>query len=121
MASGSGFGCGAHSTRGGVRWKNVSATGEYVRRVAAGEPLAAERREMTRDEQFEDALFTGLRLTEGLDLGVGRGTVRPGRLGPLRRGLAAVYRRGGCSGIPEAGCPDAARYACCQRNHAVFV
>ncbi|HEX6973253.1 MAG TPA: hypothetical protein VF147_02565, partial [Vicinamibacterales bacterium] len=63
-----GFGCGAHSTSGGVRWKNVSATEEYVRRVTAGEPLAAERRTMTRDEQFEDALFTGLRLTEGLDL-----------------------------------------------------
>jgi oxygen-independent coproporphyrinogen-3 oxidase len=64
-----GFGCGAHSTRGGVRWKNVSSTEEYVRRVTSGEPLAAERREMTRDEQFEEALFTGLRLAEGLDLG----------------------------------------------------
>lgn len=63
-----GFGCGAHSTRGGVRWKNVSATEEYVRRVIAGEPMAAERRQMTREEQFEDALFTGLRLTEGLDI-----------------------------------------------------
>jgi oxygen-independent coproporphyrinogen-3 oxidase len=63
-----GFGCGAHSTRGGVRWKNVAATEDYVGRVASGEPLAAERREMTRDEQFEDALFTGLRLTAGLDL-----------------------------------------------------
>ena len=63
-----GFGCGAHSTRGGVRWKNVSSTEEYVRRVAAGEPLAADRREMTRDEQFEEALFTGLRLTDGIDM-----------------------------------------------------
>lgn len=63
-----GFGCGAHSTRGGVRWKNVSATDEYVRRVSAGEPLVSERREMTREEQFEDALFTGLRLTEGIDV-----------------------------------------------------
>ena len=25
-----GFGCGAHSTRGGVRWKNVSATEDYI-------------------------------------------------------------------------------------------
>ena len=25
-----GFGCGAHSTRGGVRWKNVSATADYI-------------------------------------------------------------------------------------------
>ena len=64
----SGFGCGAHSTRGGVRWKNVSATEDYVRRVAAGEPPAADRRERTGDERFEEALFTGLRLTEGLDM-----------------------------------------------------
>ncbi len=63
-----GFGCGAHSTRGGLRWKNVSATAEYVERVRAGKPLEAERRLMGRQEQFEDALFTGLRLTEGVDL-----------------------------------------------------
>ena len=29
-----GFGCGAHSTRGGVRWKNISSTEEYVDRSA---------------------------------------------------------------------------------------
>jgi len=63
-----GFGCGAHSTRGGVRWKNVAATEEYVRRVAAGEPLAVERRELSDAERVEEALFTGLRLAEGLDL-----------------------------------------------------
>jgi oxygen-independent coproporphyrinogen-3 oxidase len=62
-----GFGCGAHSTREGIRWKNVASTEEYVRRVSAGAPLEAERRVMTHDERFEDALFTGLRLTAGLD------------------------------------------------------
>ena len=72
-----GFGCGAHSTRGGVRWKNVSSTGEYIDRLesrdAAGGRLLAmslvsERREMSPDEQLEEALFTGLRLSGGLDL-----------------------------------------------------
>ena len=29
-----GFGCGAHSTRDGVRWKNVSSTEEYISRLA---------------------------------------------------------------------------------------
>jgi oxygen-independent coproporphyrinogen III oxidase len=62
-----GFGCGAHSTRDGVRWKNVAATADYVDRVAAGAPLAVERRTMTPDERLEDALFTGLRLTDGVD------------------------------------------------------
>jgi len=68
-----GFGCGAHSTRGGRRWKNVSATGEYVDRVAAGGPVAVDVRAMTASEQLEDALFTGLRLTEGVNIAsVGR-------------------------------------------------
>jgi putative oxygen-independent coproporphyrinogen III oxidase len=63
-----GFGCGAHSTRDGVRWKNVSGTDEYVNRLAAGQPVIAERRELTRDMRLEDALFTGLRLNEGVDI-----------------------------------------------------
>jgi len=63
-----GFGCGAHSTREGVRWKNVSGTDEYVNRLAARQPVIAERRELTRDMRLEDALFTGLRLNEGVDI-----------------------------------------------------
>lgn len=68
-----GFGCGAHSTRRGVRWKNVSSTEAYIcqlivprRSLTLG--LVAERREMDAAERLEDALFTGIRLTEGLDL-----------------------------------------------------
>ena len=63
-----GFGCGAHSTRGGVRWKNVAATEDYVNRIRADQSVIAERRELTRDMQLEDALFTGLRLVEGIDM-----------------------------------------------------
>jgi oxygen-independent coproporphyrinogen-3 oxidase len=63
-----GFGCGAHSTRDGVRWKNVSATEEYTARVSAGLPVIAERRVLTGAERLEDALFTGLRLAEGIDI-----------------------------------------------------
>jgi oxygen-independent coproporphyrinogen III oxidase len=63
-----GFGCGAHSTRAGVRWKNVSATEEYVGRVEHGEPAATDVRRLTADEHLGDALFTGLRLTDGINL-----------------------------------------------------
>jgi oxygen-independent coproporphyrinogen-3 oxidase len=63
-----GFGCGAHSTRGGVRWKNVSSTEEYISAVALGGQLGADRRILSAGERVEDALFTGLRLAEGLDL-----------------------------------------------------
>jgi oxygen-independent coproporphyrinogen-3 oxidase len=46
----------------------VSATEEYVRRVADGMDLVTERHELTADERLGDALFTGLRLTDGVDL-----------------------------------------------------
>jgi oxygen-independent coproporphyrinogen-3 oxidase len=62
-----GVGCGAHSTRGGVRWRNVSATGDYVARLGEGRSPIAERRELRREERLEEALFTGLRLVEGVD------------------------------------------------------
>jgi oxygen-independent coproporphyrinogen-3 oxidase len=64
-----GLGCGAHSTRAGVRWRNVAATMDYIARIAANESVVAERRVMSGDERLEEALFTGLRLSDGLDLG----------------------------------------------------
>jgi oxygen-independent coproporphyrinogen-3 oxidase len=63
-----GFGCGAHSTRGGARWKNVAGTREYVDRIAAGQAAEVERRELSRQERLEEALFTGLRLTAGVHI-----------------------------------------------------
>ena len=63
-----GFGCGAHSTRRAVRWKNLSSTTEYVMTVASGGQLVAERRALTGREAMEEALFTGLRLSRGIDV-----------------------------------------------------
>ena len=63
-----GFGCGAHSTRGGVRWKNLSSTEEYVAAVTAGGRLIADERRLSKEEHLEEALFTGLRLTRGIDV-----------------------------------------------------
>jgi oxygen-independent coproporphyrinogen-3 oxidase len=63
-----GFGCGAHSTRRAVRWKNLSSTTDYIAAVAAGGQLEVERRELSRHEALEEALFTGLRLVRGIDL-----------------------------------------------------
>lgn len=71
-----GFGCGAHSTRSlpaaavaeaGARWKNVAATEEYIRRLTNGESAIVEQRVLTPEERLEEALFTGLRLNEGID------------------------------------------------------
>jgi oxygen-independent coproporphyrinogen-3 oxidase len=65
-----GFGCGAHSTREGARWKNVSATEEYIARIQAGESVASGMRRLPAAERLGDALFMGLRLSDGVDLSV---------------------------------------------------
>jgi oxygen-independent coproporphyrinogen III oxidase len=65
-----GFGCGAHSTRGGARWKNISSTVEYTDTVMRGVSPAVDLRRMSPNEQLGDALFTGLRLVDGIDLNV---------------------------------------------------
>src|SRR5438094_1890420 len=54
-----GFGCGAHSTRDGVRWRNVAATDEYIGRIQRGEPTAVDVRQLSPRERLGDALFTG--------------------------------------------------------------
>jgi oxygen-independent coproporphyrinogen-3 oxidase len=63
-----GFGCGAHSTRKGVREKNVASTTEYISIVAARGQLAVESRPIAGRIRLEEALFMGLRLTCGVDL-----------------------------------------------------
>jgi oxygen-independent coproporphyrinogen-3 oxidase len=63
-----GFGCGAHSTRRGVRWKNVASTEEYVRRLDQFQSAAIDERRLSGEEHLGDALFTALRLTEGVNL-----------------------------------------------------
>jgi oxygen-independent coproporphyrinogen-3 oxidase len=63
-----GFGCGAHSTRDGARWKNVAGTEDYIARVRDDRPVAGDRRRLSPGEQAEDALFTGLRLAGGVDV-----------------------------------------------------
>jgi oxygen-independent coproporphyrinogen-3 oxidase len=62
------FGCGAHSTVDGVRWKNVSATEDYIARMTTGADIVSERRVLSTVERLEDALFTGLRLSGGIDI-----------------------------------------------------
>jgi oxygen-independent coproporphyrinogen III oxidase len=62
------FGSGAHGTGGGTRWKNVAGTEDYIARVMSGGDPVTERRILSANERVEEALFTGLRLVEGIDL-----------------------------------------------------
>src|SRR5215831_10039806 len=63
-----GFGCGAHGTIDGVRTKNVSGIADYIDCIVRGQAVTSDVRRMDADERLGDALFTGLRLVEGLDL-----------------------------------------------------
>ena len=63
-----GFGPGAHSTWRGLRWRNIAATEEYTSRIGADESPAVDRRVFSNDERLGDALFTGLRLSCGVDI-----------------------------------------------------
>jgi oxygen-independent coproporphyrinogen III oxidase len=63
-----GFGCGAHSTRHGTRWKNLASTVDYVDHVQAGRSAAVDVRPLSHLERVGDALFMGLRLTAGVNL-----------------------------------------------------
>jgi oxygen-independent coproporphyrinogen-3 oxidase len=62
-----GLGCGAHSTLAGVRWKNVSATEDYIARLGRGVTTAVDVRRLSADERIGEALMTGLRLADGVD------------------------------------------------------
>ena len=62
-----GVGPGAHSTWRGVRWKSVSSTPDYVARIESGQDVDVERRVLSTLERAQEAVITGLRLTEGID------------------------------------------------------
>ncbi len=104
-----GFGCGAHSTVAGERWKNVSATEEYVSRVMSGASVALDRHHLTPQAQVEEALFMGLRLTDGLDRSefAGQFGLDPWEqygeaLAPFVEG-GQVWQRGGRFGLTREG------------------
>jgi putative oxygen-independent coproporphyrinogen III oxidase len=61
-----GIGPGAHSHVGGVRWWNVKHPAAYAQRLAAGESPAAAREVLTDDEQYDEKVLLGLRLSQGL-------------------------------------------------------
>jgi oxygen-independent coproporphyrinogen-3 oxidase len=46
----------------------VSGTADFVDLIGRGEPVAVERRELTPRERLEEALFMGLRLSQGVDV-----------------------------------------------------
>jgi oxygen-independent coproporphyrinogen-3 oxidase len=62
-----GFGCGSHSTVDYRRWQNVAGTVDYVERIEQGRSVAIQMHAVAGKARIEEALFTGLRLTGGID------------------------------------------------------
>ena len=63
-----GIGCGAHSYDLGARWVNVAKTETYIERIDAQGNAISERNELSEEDRAAEALFMGLRLSEGIDL-----------------------------------------------------
>jgi oxygen-independent coproporphyrinogen-3 oxidase len=100
-----GVGPGAHSHVGGVRWWNVKHPNAYAGRLASGVSPAAGRETLTDEQRHDERVLLGVRLVDGLPLGVLReegrravaGLIADGLLdGPaaLRRSVAVLTLRG---------------------------
>jgi len=63
-----GIGCGAHSYDLSARWVNVAKTETYIERIDAQGNAISERNELSEEDRAAEALFMGLRLSEGIDL-----------------------------------------------------
>jgi putative oxygen-independent coproporphyrinogen III oxidase len=63
-----GFGPGAHSHLGGVRWWNVRHPTAYAQRLSAGQSPAAARERLTAAERRMEDIMLRARLAEGLPL-----------------------------------------------------
>jgi oxygen-independent coproporphyrinogen III oxidase len=104
-----GFGCGAHSTCDGVRWKNVASTTDYVARLSEQRTVRVDEERLSPQARLEEALFTGLRLSEGVDEGnirAGFGVDPWARYGPDLEGPVAaglLWRRAGRFGLTRRG------------------
>ena len=92
-----GFGPGAHSHVGGVRWWNVKHPAPYADRVAAGVSPGAGRELLTGEQRHDEQVLLGIRLVEGLDLArvgaAGRQAVAPLVAQGLLDGRAALRGR----------------------------
>jgi len=91
-----GFGMSAHSYRGGRRWWNIDTFGGYCRAVEERGPAAAVagERMLSPRERAQEALFTGLRRREGVDLGAFRTAHGVNVMTDYAEGLSAPFAAG---------------------------
>ncbi|WP_020013918.1 radical SAM family heme chaperone HemW [Promicromonospora sukumoe] len=77
----------ADETPAGVRWWNVKHPRAYATRLEAGHSPGAGRELLTRDEAHLERVMLGVRLRQGLDLGVLTAQGRTAVAGLVARGL----------------------------------
>ena len=96
-----GYGPGAHSHVGGVRWWNVKHPRAYAGRLLAGTSPAFAREVLTREQRHEEHVMLGVRLADGIEVPA-EGRVAAPQLAAdglidaddLGRGRIALTRRG---------------------------
>ena len=86
-----GFGPGAHSHVGGVRWWNVKHPTAYAGRLAVGESPGHAREILTADERHTEDVMLRLRLAEGLPLDRLTAAGRAAAAGAVATGLLEPY------------------------------
>jgi len=91
-----GFGMSAHSYRDGRRWWNIDTFGGYCRAIEERGPAAAVagERVLSPRERAEEALFTGLRRREGVDVVAFQAVHGMDVLADYATGLAAPFAAG---------------------------
>lgn len=91
-----GFGMSAHSYRDGRRWWNIDTFGGYCRAIEERGPAAAVagERVLSPRERAQEALFTGLRRREGVDLVAFQAAHGVDVLADYARGLSAPFAAG---------------------------
>ncbi|WES65338.1 radical SAM family heme chaperone HemW [Microbacter sp. GSS18] len=82
-----GFGPGAHSHIGGVRFWNVKHPAAYAQRLAAGETPAAGRERPDDDARALERVLLGTRIREGYPIAALSATARRGVAGLIADGL----------------------------------
>ncbi|MEV0892430.1 radical SAM family heme chaperone HemW [Promicromonospora sp. NPDC050262] len=102
----------AAETPAGVRWWNVKHPRAYATRLEAGHSPGAGRELLTREEAHLERVMLGVRLREGLDLGVLSAQGRTAVAGLVARGLldgrAALGVGTPGTGTPGTGTPGTA-------------
>ncbi|MGL4742762.1 MAG: radical SAM family heme chaperone HemW [Dermatophilaceae bacterium] len=83
-----GVGPGAHSHVGGIRWWNVKHPRAYAGRLSAGASPAAGREVLSADQRHDEQVLLGVRVREGLPVGVLGAAGRAAVAGLVADGLA---------------------------------